>query len=210
MNGSVLLIVREKQEMNFVMKVFTSLSDAWRAAIVCLTLLVTIGFFGYLLILALPVALSAVSSGRGVTLSGLEISPNKACEQAEGLLTGSAPNNELGLYNELIDKLLRSSESALMLANAQKSQVEPNLFLKRAQDIFELIGSARTEQDKISQERTNAFEAIKQNCLQREQRIEHVLTGKVLILVLGLTFSVLSFFAFVLYIFRPTPATEMR
>lgn len=189
------------------MRVWAGVPDRWRAAILSSALVVIIGFFGYLLVLAMPVALSAVSSGRGVTLSGLEISPNKACEQAQGLLTGSAPNNEIALYNELIDKLLRSGESALLLANAQKSPEAAAPYLKRADEISSLVRPARTEQDRISRERTTAFEAIRQNCLQREQSIEQVLTGKVLVLVLGLTCSVLSFVAFVLYIFR-RPAVE--
>ena len=123
--------------------------------------------------------------------------------------SGSAPNNEIALYNELIDKLLRSSESALVLANAQKSAETAAPFLNRAKDIISLVQPARSEQDKISHERTNAFEAIKQNCLQRAQANEQGLTDNVLILILGLALSLLSFLAFVLYVFRPTTAVSI-
>jgi hypothetical protein len=178
--------------MKLSVNALAGLSEAWK--VTCFfTALILVGFVGYLLIIAMPVALTAVSSGRGITLSVLEIGSNKTCEHAHEILANSATNNEIAVYENLIERLLSNSESALVYANAPQSGEAAARFLTRSNNILEMVSKARAEQDEISRGRKDVFDAINRGCLQRDPDYQTGLTWKVVFFVLGLMSLLLTF-----------------
>ncbi|WP_371420517.1 hypothetical protein [Tardiphaga sp.] len=177
--------------MILLVKAFGRLSETWKVTLF-VTGLILILFAGYLLTIAMPVALTAVASGRGITLSMLEIGSNKTCEHAHEILANSTANNEIALYNNLVEKLLKNSESALAYGNSQTGDASLRL-VDRSKTVLEMANQARVEQDAISKGRRDVFDAVNHGCLQRDPGYQKGLTWEVTWLVLGSMFLLLAF-----------------
>jgi len=157
-----------------------------------------VAFVCYLVAVAMPTALAAISSGRGITLWVLEISPNKACEHAHEILANSSINNEIALYGQLAQSLADSSESALRAGNLEAEPNKAERFVIRSGTLFQKIDGARQVQDEIARQRLALFNAITTNCLQRAPGEQPAITWPLVCLVLGGMFLVLLFFSFVI------------
>ncbi|KWV59759.1 hypothetical protein AS156_30535 [Bradyrhizobium macuxiense] len=174
----------------------TQLSNGWKAALFSAAVLLAL-FACYLLLIAMPVALTAVSHGRGITFWVFEIGPNRTCEHAHEILANSAANNEIALYGNLAETLLRSSENSFVLEHAPPADAGDT---SRSSKILAMLNQVRTTQDKLAGEREAIFKAIDRGCLQplEEPGQQTTLTWKMVSLVLGALLLLLAFAYFVI------------
>lgn len=123
--------------------------------------------FGYFIALALPVAMTAIASGRGITLSVFEVGSDKVCEQAPATIAIAANNNEVALYNSVIDRLIA--------AGNQASSADPN----RAKEMGAYLKETLDHQRSLSLARTHALNVIAKRCFQPENT-EGMFSGRVI------------------------------
>ncbi|HEX5516363.1 MAG TPA: hypothetical protein VFX32_02080 [Pseudolabrys sp.] len=123
--------------------------------------------FGYLALIALPVALTAMASGRGITLSGLEIGPEKVCDHVGEIIIAAANNNELAVFDSSIGRLLQQMDSALKQTSS-RSELAARASAGQSDQLLALVREAVSTQTKISQSRQQALDKITAKCLQRD------------------------------------------
>ena len=146
-------------------------------------------FIGYVFILVLPIAISAMASGRGITLSVLEIGADNSCEHAPEMISSAASNNELALYKDYIDRLIGQRNFAQSRSFTQSgSPLAVDSYLPTDQVLKDAFSNIET----LSRNRKAAFDAIIARCF-KEAPTSEIFTWKVVLLVLGLVTAILMF-----------------
>lgn len=156
--------------------------------------ILTAVIFGYLALIALPVALTAMASGRGITLSGLEIGPEKVCDHVGEIITAAANNNELAVFDSSIGRLLRQTNLALKQVSSQ-SELAARTSAAQSDQLLALVREAISTQTKISQSRQQALDKIAAKCLQRDDPKETFRLSIVFLVLASMAmFLVFSYF----------------
>jgi len=146
-------------------------------------------FIGYIFILVLPIAISAMASGRGITLSVLEIGADNSCEHAPEMISNAASNNELALYKDYIDRLLGQRNFAQSKSFAQSGSTPAvDSYVPTEQVLKDAFSNIET----LSRNRKAAFDAIIARCF-KETSTSEIFTWNVVFLVLGLVTTILIF-----------------
>ncbi|MCS3726175.1 hypothetical protein [Bradyrhizobium betae] len=176
--------------------------------------ILTAVIFGYLALIALPVALTSMASGRGITLSGLEIGPEKVCDHVGEIITAAANNNELAVFDSSIGRLLLQMNSALNQVSSQ-SELAARTSAAQSDQLLALVREAISTQANISQSRQQALDKVTAKCLQRDDPKE-TFRLPVICLVLGSMAMFLVFAYFVIgticgsrWPWQPRPMTPL-
>lgn len=158
----------------------------------------------YLMFVTLPVGLTAIASGRGVTAWGLEISPNKACEHAQEILANSTVNNEVALYGTLAKDLLASSDT-ILLSLGKENDAQRSELIAQSNRIFAQMNEAQQAQAAIANGRLAMFNAINDGCLKRVAGNQATISWQVTFLVLGYMLLLVWFAnTLVKFLFKPS------